>query len=866
MQRTLLFISLRDWRNHRLRALITIIGVAIGVSTYFALRTVNQTLLASLAATVDKLAGKATLQITAGDSGFPETVLTTVRATPGVTGVTSQILQFARCDLNDNAGLLILGIDPESEAQLRGYDLSSMTAPSGNSLPIGNPLALLKLPNTVVLSSAFAEPQGLHTGDRLPVITSQGRVELTILHVLKDERTSSLYGGRVAIMDIHTAQKAFARGPNIDRLDVMTEAGDDVESVRQRLRERLAAGLDIERPQQRSQQIEDATVMVRRGFLMTSLIALLISSFLIFNAMAIAVNQRWKEIGILRAIGVEQRQVRRMFLFDAGLIGLIGSAAGVIAGYSIALGFSRLTGQLAHVLSVGMPSSLLPIIAAPEPPRFHAGFAAEAVALGMIASLVSAWLPARAAARLNPILALHNIETRQRESVIGWPRLALGAALVMAGLALVYLTTARVGLIWQLSYFVLIFFGLILMLPKLAGWMAMALRPLANRAFGSEGLLAVDSIILAPRRTSATVAALMVGLAFVFSIWSFIQSEKVVLLNSFERRVDGDLQAWSASAMTEDVAAQIAALHGIKGVRRNLFSTTRYGDRMVTLIASDMALWFASANDSLVAGDLEQARELVPKGEGVLVSDIFAARSGLGVGDRLILETPTTRLERPVLGIIDSKATAWLEGTVYLDRQLYKMYWRDSRVHWLGIDLEADADPAVVRSEIERATAGGPPMLVETATEIKRRGKETVVSNIDQFFNFMYVQMFIVTFVAVIGLINTLVISVWERQREIGIIRAVGGTRRQVRKMVLLEAAAISLIGLGAGAMKGWFDAYFMSRTAAAVFGGYSVPLTFPGRLVMVSLPVLLAIALIAAWWPARLAANTRVVAVIGSE
>src|SRR5690242_16135205 len=165
MQQTLLFISLRDWRNHRLRALITIIGVAIGVATFFALRTVNQTLLASLAATVDKLAGKATLQITAGDSGFPETVLATVRATPGVKGVTSQILQFCRTDLKDNAGLLILGVDPESEAQLRGYDLSGMAMASGNPLPIGNPLALLKRPNTIVLASAFAEQQGLHMGD-----------------------------------------------------------------------------------------------------------------------------------------------------------------------------------------------------------------------------------------------------------------------------------------------------------------------------------------------------------------------------------------------------------------------------------------------------------------------------------------------------------------------------------------------------------------------------------------------------------------------------------------------------------------------------------------------------------------------------
>jgi putative ABC transport system permease protein len=160
----------------------------------------------------------------------------------------------------------------------------------------------------------------------------------------------------------------------------------------------------------------------------------------------------------------------------------------------------------------------------------------------------------------------------------------------------------------------------------------------------------------------------------------------------------------------------------------------------------------------------------------------FAARSGISAGDVLSLETPSARLERPVLGIIDSKAIAWLEGVVCLDRQLYKEYWNDNRISWLSIDLEPDADPVSVAREIERVTSPGPPIFVETSAETIRRGKEIVARNIEQFFTFFYVQMFIVTFVAVIGIINTMVISVWDRRREIGIIRAVGGTRAQIRR------------------------------------------------------------------------------------
>ena len=860
MRRALIFVSFKDWRNHKLRAVITLLGVAIGVSTYFALRTVNQALLGSLEATVDRLAGKATLQITAGESGFPEEVLETVRSTAGVTDAAGQILQFCATDLKDKADLLVLGIDPDSEPRLRGYELGEMAGSSGN------PLQLLRLPGTIVISAAFAEKEGLAIGDPLTILTPRGKVDLTVLYVIKDPRIGTFYGGAVGIMEIHAAQMILGRSRNIDRIDLISDAQDSVEAVRRRLKDRLAAGLDIQRPQTRGRQVEDATLIIRQGFLLTSLIALLISAFLIFNAMSIAVNQRWKEIGVLRALGVERAGIRNMFLYEATLIGLLGSGLGIVAGYCMALGFSHLTGRVANVMSASMPSSMVALITTPEPPRFSIGFAVEGLVVGVVVAVISAWLPARAASRLNPILALHNLETRQREAVIGWPRVAMGMTLLCLGLALIRFSTPRVGMLVQLGYFALIFFGLIVMLPSLSCWIAIAMRRVAGRAFGSEGTLAIDSILVAPRRTSTTVGALMVGLAFVFSMWAFIQSEKEVLLNSFERGISADMNVWGASWMTEDLAARIAAIPGIKSADRGLFTTTRYRDQMVALSASEMDKWLEPARNTLSAGDSQKARQLMPRGEGVLISDIFAARSGLRVGDVVGLETPTARLERPVLGIVDSKAVAWLEGVIYMDRQLYKEYWHDNRVHWLAIDLNPGADPADIKSQIEGIAANGQPLFVETSAESRRRGKEIVGANLEQFFRFFYVQMFIAAFVAVIGIVNTLVISVWDRRREIGIIRAVGGLRRQVAKMVLLEAAAIGLIGMLTGVVKGVLDTYFMSRTAAAVFGGYSVPVYLPAVLILVSLPVVMAVALAAAWWPARVASRTNVVAAIGAE
>lgn len=845
MWQTLTFINFREWRRHKLRTIITLVSVSIGVSTYFAIRTANQSLLHSLEATVDRVAGKASLQITAGESGFPENVLETARVTAGVAGATGVVQMIRATDLHDKAPVLIFGVDIEGEQQMRGLNIEGADA--------------LKLPGTIVLSSSFAAEHGLMPGTGLPVFTSQGRVELAILDVFHDDQLGALFGGRVGVMDIRAAQDVFGRGLNIDRVDVITEPGVSVDVVRQTLRERLGTGLEIERPQVRTQEVEDATVTIRRGFLLTSLVALLISSFLIFNAMSIAVNQRWREIGILRALGVERGNAQRMFLLDASLIALIGSVAGVIGGYFLALESSRLTGTLSNVLS-----STMVAIMVPERPRFSAMFALEAIAIGIIATLISAWLPARAASKLNPVFALHNIEVRRREEVVGWARMALGAGLVVIGLGIIRFASSQVGVLLQLGSVAFIFFGFILMLPRLSCWIAGMLRPLADRAFGSEGVLAVDSVILAPRRTSATVGALMAGLAFTFSTWGMIQGEKELVTRSLEREWNYDLQAWSPSSMTEDLAAQVARIPEIKHVNRLLTGTTRYRGQIAGLHSWDMELWFEGPGHVLKEGDLERARDLVPKGQGVLISNNFAARWSLGIGDLLILEAPESRLELPVLGIVDYNA--WYEGTVFLDRVLYKEYWRDNRVYLLAIDLDPGADPDSVKNEVEQLASSGQPLVVQTSAEAKRRSREMVGANIDQLFSFFYVQMVIATFVGVIGIINTLVISIWDRKREIGIIRALGGTRGQVRKMVLIEAGVICVIGLLAGAVKGLCDTYFMTHTIAAVFGGYTIPFYFPGGLILLSVPVVTAVAIVAAWWPARVASRTNVVAAIGSE
>lgn len=853
MLKALTFISLREWQAHKFRMALTIVGITLGVSVYFAIRTANTTLLDSLKLTVEKLAGKATLQVTAGESGFPEQLLDIVRATPGVENAEPVIEVVARPALEGAGNLLILGIDAADDQKLREYQFDP------SQTVIGNPLDYISKTNSIMITQSFADRHGLKIGDNLPLYTNQGKQEFEVLGIFKPSGIGEVFGGQIAVMDIYAAQYVFNRGNNFDRIDVKTDPNTTAETVQQRLRERLPAGIEVIRPVNRGKNIENAVATMSQGFLLTSLIALLVAVFIVFNAFSIAVNQRWKEIGILRALGVERSRVERMFLGEAALIGAIGSFVGVGVGFVLAVG--------ANKIMSGIAATTYGVLPTPGPPIFRVDYGFEALVLGVGASLAGSWLPARSASHLDPALALHNIESRHKDVILKLAKLPVGMAVVAAGLALIAFTAPRVGVVFQLGYAGLILLGLVLMLPKLAELMGYLLRPVMDRVFGSEGVLAVDSMIRAPLRTTAVVGALMIGLGFVFATGAFIHSQKRVVVRSINSELTSDIYV-AATDLTrsrtyhfsEELGQRIAAVPGVKSIENLRLTFVPYGGDNVALIAIEMDGWFARVRDIVEEGDEARARELMPMGEGFLISLNFSTRWNVRVGDNLQLETPMGTLSRPVLGVIEDYTSE--KGTVLVDRQLYKTYWQDNAVDFFDVNLEPGVDQEAVKSDIQRALAGNHRAFVYTNGEYKR----WIISVVDQFFTLNYTQMAVAIFVAAIGIINTLIISVTERRREIGIIRAIGGLRRQVRNMVLLEAVAIAIVGIVTAVIKGVCDTYFLVNTASAVLAGYTIPFYFPGWLILQTTPLVIIIGLVAAWWPARNAVNLNVIEVLGAE
>ena len=846
-------ITWQQWRQHRLRTALTLMGIALGVAVFFAVRTANITLLNSLTTTIEKLAGKATLQIVAGESGFPEAVWDVVRDTPGVKIAEPVVEVIANTAFEDEGNLLIVGVDMLGDGELRQYQFDESQS------EIGDPLVTLAQPDSILVSRSFAEKHQLKEGDKLPLFTSQGKKEFTIRGVFKPAGIGEVFGGQVAVMDVFNAQFVFGRGKNFDRIDLMNAADVPVATLKQQLQAKLPAGIEVTQPSARGQGIENSISAMRIGFTVASFIALLTGVFIIFNTFSISVNQRWKEIGILRALGVERPNVQRMFLAEAVLMGLAGSAIGVVLGYYLAIGAER-------VMS-GIASSIFGFVSTQQPPVFRWDYALTSFAIGTIASLIAAWLPARAAARLNPVLALHNIETRQSEALLGRARMIFGFALVLLGLGLIHFAPLHVGLNLQFGYAALMTLGLIVLLPKLSQWTARLLRPLMDRLFGSEGVLAVDSMIQAPRRTSATVGALMVGLMFVFSTAAYVQSYQQTVVRWMDRMINADIIISSSEMarsrtwhFSEEMGKNIAAIPGVRRLENVRFTFVPYDIDSVALIALEMDGWFARVHDVIEDADEQRARALMIKGEGVLVARNFANRYHLNVGQHLRLTTPTVEFDRPIVGIIEDYTSE--KGTVFLDRELYKQYWHDAAVDIIDVNVNPGADRNAVKTAIQQAIKGQQRAFIYTQAEYK----QWIMKLIDGFFVLNYMQMAVAIFIATLGIINTLIISVSERKHELGVIRAIGGTRGQLRKMILLEAVAIAIIGVTTGALAGILNTYFLARTASTMIGGYTIPFHFSFSLVLITLPLVMLVALAAAWWPARKAVNLRVIEAIGYE
>ena len=849
--RLLRLISWPYLKKHAVRSLLTVIGIVLGVAVFVAMHTANEAVFYAFERTVDRIAGAAQLQVTSGEAGFPEEILERVQAIPDVQVAVPVIEAPAATRISGQGNILVLGVDMTGDRSLREYDLAS-----GDDAVIDDPLVFLAQPDSIIITNEFASRNNLRVGDRLTLSTMVGDKAFTVRGIMRSGGLTSAFGGNLAVMDIYAAQQVFGRGRRFDRIDLKLRDGLAVEDGQSAISNALGVGFDVQPPASRGQQLESTLAVYAISMNISSVFALFIGMFIIYNSFSIAVTQRRSEIGILRALGAPRRQIRNLFLIESAASGLLGSIAGIVLGIFMARG---MVGSISNMLEgiYGVAERAEEVSADPR-------LLAAAIAIGITTSMIAAWLPARSASRVDPVQALQKGKYQVLTAGENRARRLTAAVLMAAALVMLWIGTS----IWFYAGYTLIILAALLLVPTVALWFSRGLRPVLKWLRPVEGALAADSLIQSPRRTSGAVAALMLSLGQVIGLGGIGRESYNSIVDWLNTALNPDLFVAGSQNLSDrtfrfpkTLGDEIAGIPGVEDFQTVRSFRLNVAGTPVMLIAIDAESFERRGHRPLVAEDPRGMYRLTSAGEGVIVSDNFARLKRRTIGDRVDLATPGGLLSLPIAGII----TDWSDqqGSVFLDRSVYEQYWKDDTVNVVRVYVSQGTDPLTVRQRIlERLAPAYPRMLVFTNAEVRN----WVLQLTDQWLQLTYSQVFIAVIVAILGIVNTLTVSIIDRKRELGVLRAVGGFRRQIRQTVWMEAVAIGLVGLGMGLLFGAANLYFLLQITGRDLSGMYLPYRFPFSIAAVLFPTILAAAFFSALWPAESAVRTSLVEALEYE
>ncbi len=855
-------LILRQLRSEILRSLITIVGVAAGVAVVLAIRLTNASAVNGFEAALELTSGRAALEIVGSGFGIDERVLPAIDAV-GAYGTTSPVIDG---DLLVNIGprsltedrrrwelVRVLGVDMLRDFPVRDYDVAATgedTAPPETALDV---LALLSDPQAVVITRAFADRHGLAVGDRLPVVVGDRPLELRVRGLLEAEGPATLLDGNFFLMDLAAAQWAFDRLGRLDRIDVKLHDDVDVGEAERAIAATLPPGLVVQRPSRRGQQVEQMLAAFHLNLSALSSIALLVGLFLVYNAVSVSVLARRQEIGTLRALGVSRRQVQALFLGEAAVFGVLGVAVG--------LPLSRALADITVSLTSATVNTLY-VAAAAAPPALRWSDIAVAAGIGVPLSLVAAWLPAREAAAVPPTAVLRGADrVEARTSNQARTRIAAVVLLVLAAAFSQLPVVAGMPLAGYLACVALVF-GAALLVPTLLQAGARHGRAFWYRVFRAGGWLAHAALGGAIGRVSVSVAALAVSLAMMVAITVMVGSFRQTVIDWVGQSLQADLFVGPASR--REGARQPTVSRGVEDVVRahpdvlavDAFRsvTVPYESSLISMGSGDFAvqLQHGGMRFKALAGDAAQVLASARTADIVLVSEPFATRYGKRVGERVVLATPHGPTSFAIVGVYYDYSSD--RGVVMMDNQTLSRHFGEQRPTGLTVYLKDVTRAATVRRELMERFDGTAGVHIFT----NRALRDEVLRIFDSTFAITYALQAVAVMVALLGIVGTLMTLVIERRRELGILRAVGASRAQVRAMVVAEAAMLGTISQVAGLAIGLLLAVILVYVVNVQSFGWTIHLMIPWMPLAQMWVLVTAATLLAGVYPAHRAMQER--------
>ena len=870
---------LRRMAQERARTVTTVVGIALGIAVVIAIQLTNGSSVRGFESALDTVAGRASLEIV-GTSGVDENRLRelgwlrefgaispviegemAIARTPGDAGIPARG-QAPRRAARRSEAVKVLGVDILRDLTLRDYALGEREAlrQSGSAtdgMTSQQFLELLTSPRSVVITEKMARRRGYALGGEIRLMAGDRVNTYVIRGLLKDEGPARVMDGSFVLMDIAAAQLAFDRLGRVDRVDVqLTGAGGmapttaDIDASLAAIASRLPAGLTAQRPGRRGEQVERMLAAFHLNLTALSWVALVVGLFLIYNTVTISVIARRDEIGVLRALGVTRRQVLGLFLSEAAVLGLAGTVLGI--------GVGRVMANAAVGLTSATVSTLY-IATAAAPPALAPWHIALAFAIGLPLSLLSALLPAREASQVSPTAAMRGADrlesrVRLRPSAVIVPMLVLAAAVGLAQLGPV---NGR-PLFGYASSFAMII-GASLLVPGIIYVLAKLLGGVLRRVLGVEGLLAHANLAAAIPRLSISVAALAVSLSMMVAVAVMIGSFRDTVAYWIGQTLQADLfvgpgmqpTAGSEQTLSGPVIEAVRSHPGVEAVDSFRNVDLVYNGNLVVLGAGNFGL--VLSHGSLLFKSPPDGREALGRAigtESVVVSEAFANKYHAQPGDTITLQTPLGPHPFAVVAVYYDYAVD--RGVIVMDRATFVRFFGDLAPTGIAAYLKPGADPEQVRAEILEGLDEGHRAFIYTNRDLRAE----VLRIFDSTFAITYALEIIAIVVAMLGVAATLLTLVLERRRELSMLRLIGAARRQVQRVVVIEAALIGAVSQAIGLVVGLALSVVLVYVINLQSFGWTIQFHVPTLfLVQVSVAVIVATA-VAGIYPARRAAQ----------
>lgn len=827
-------LSLRYLTRRWVGVLLVVGCITLGVATLVATQALSETMAKATLASGNPMAGTLDFIVTNTNAELPvdRDLAKELATIPGVKSVQPRIFGHAKVLIGEHKqNVLVLGIelsnDPKETDELEGqFDLDPETQKM---------LSALGGPNGADKANDKADPKLLKDyfdkdflgtfpailGKELDAIVKSDPDPLTeaTLRFLKLDKNLKFFqiekslkkqqlvrvasvapkrdgelaalGGYVVILGLGNAGKVLGLAPGkVRRLDVALHPGADPKKARKAIEKKLAGRAEVQTLEEQNQSLQSASVGMKTGFSMCGVAALIVGMFLVYNAISVSVAERRHEIGILLTLGATRDQVRRLFAGEAFVLGAIGAALGIPLGVAFAyLGLGPMQDAIGDIFS---NMNLRQIELTWE-------LIALAFGVGITSSLVASMVPAMQAAAEKPAEAVRRIPKEPPVSHL-IAHIVATCALILAGMSMILLGDFLPKRWGNWGGLILVMIGALLAAPLFAQVAARGLMPISRRFFPIEWRIAADNLIRAPGRTGMVIGALAAGVCLIVETAGIIHSNREAIREWVDKSMTSDILITAGSPvgsggqnepMKEELREELLKIEGVEDALPNRQSyEIKFRDAHIglTTIVADRVC--ALEQELAVNHDhLELYQALAREPNAVIISHNFEALHHVHKGDYITLTSPKGKVKLHVIGtMIDY---TWNLGTIIMNRADYVEHWQDRSVTFFEVYLHPGVDANETKNRIAAKLGAQYDLHPLTRIELKQR----IDDMIERLYRIALGQEIVVVLVAALGVIMALLISVLQRKREMGLLRAIGASRNQVVYLVLAEACLMGVFG-----------------------------------------------------------------------